>query len=527
MNKKVRKFILKILPGLKPEKTFSPAIAFPLKGIDDDRPFDLHDTFDDIDPMVIETHIPIQKLTPIDPITLTTLSAAGLKSMRKKRLLPTTYGNPLQYLDYRLYETLTKHTFIGALIDSYVKFLMGTGFKPELELINPDEDAEKNQREIQSAQFIIDDLLEIDRQIDHTNHDRIDMSLQDKFASMMTSMIVYNRGALMFVHNKPIIIRGKEYNEIPNHMIFASAPELGLNVMDDQENTLKQIQWTKSIDSLVDVKDMILLWNPLTSAKIQNSQFYGGSMITPMIASSKIIRQLLSNVFPAMAKNAAMGLYLLAINPDGTTSEDKINEYRNIDKGLKSAATSVLLKDPVDVELHNIDYDPKVADFLSVVESQVKMCISTMGLPQVGFYDESAANRATMVGKIQLTMKTTIEPMRQMIGKSICDQHYQRWYELLYKGDKVLDKFKIKIGWSDLRILEYTDQIEAALLADSRFQFKNSAFGKIAGLENYENMLDPKGTLVPGGSGGNKVSLTDDKTGDKVEMKTTKGKGAV
>ena len=159
-------------------------------------------------------------------------------------------------------------------------------------------------------------------------------------------------------------------------------------------------------------------------------------------------------------------------------------------------------------------------------ESMIKLCISTIGLPQVGFYDESAANRATLVGKIQLTMRTTIEPMREWIGEAISAQWYDRWFRVMY-GDQpeILEKFRIRLSWDDLHISEWYDGIEAILELDSRKQLKDTEFGDKIGLQEYTSMVEPEAETVPGGSGGGsgKMSMTDSVTGDKMEIKTKKG----
>ena len=486
--------------------------------------FDINASFYDIDPEVLAQHTPIQKMSPINPNTHKLLTAANIKSMRKRNLIPHTFANPVQHVDNRLYESLMKHTFIGSLVDSFVKYLVGIGFKPELELLNPDVDEEKNKKQIESGQQIISDLLEIDRQIDLNESEDIDVSFQDKVTAMITSTLAYNRGALMYIYEKPIEIRGVQYDTIPNHMIFAHAQDLGMIETDPDTWRLKKVQWRMDAFGLTDVKDMIYLWNPITSSKVHNSWYYGISIITPMIPASKLLRQLLSNDFPAMAKNAWANPLIFVTKSEGNTKESKKQEWQDFSNGLKSGSANVVIADPADTDVHTISFDPKIGEFQALFESMIKLCISIIGLPQVGFYDESATNRDTMLGKIQLTMRTTIDPMREWIGKSICQQHYQRWFELLYKGKPELDLFKIKLSWSDLHIADWRDQIEAALLADSRLPFKNHEFGEIIGLDNYENMVDPDGELVPGGSGGGKASMTDPETGDKVDMKMSKGK---
>ena len=530
MRKFFKDIILRLYPELKPdaEEEFTPLNAGPLR----ENKFDINATIDDIDPEVLESHIPLQSLSAISSKTGETLSANTINDMRKRHLIPNTFANPVQHLDYRIYESLLKHTFIGSLVDSFVKYLVGTGFKPELELINPDQDEEKNKKLIEKYQYIITDLLEIDRQIDANDTGDIDVSFADKITAMITSTLAYNRGALMFVYEKPIVVNGVSYKNIPNHMIFAHAQDLGIIETDQQSQRLKKVQWRMAANGHVPVKDMIYLWNPITSAKVHNSWFYGISLITPMISASKMIRQLLSNDFPAMAKNAWASPYLLVVKPEGNTRAQKIKEYKTVTSGLKNGAVNVLQADPENVELHSVNFEPKIGEFQSLFESMIKLCISIVGLPQVGFYDESAANRATMLGKIHLTMRTTIEPTRKWVGESIRTQHYQRWFELMYAKKEEPKIVRIKMSWNDINIEEWYDQVEAMLALDGRQQFKNREFGEIIGFDNYENMVDPDAEITPGGSGGmsmtdqggNQLEMKKGKEGNKLSMK--KGKGA-
>ena len=517
MNKTLKKYILQAFPDLKPDTSMDDAL--PRGGPIRQKRFDINQTYDDIDELTLLAHTPIQALSPVNQKTGRVLSANTIKSMRKRNLIPNTYANPVQYMDYRIYEGLMKHTFIGSLVDSYVKYLIGTGFKPELELINPDQDEEKNKKQIEAAQYIIDDLLEIDRQLDKNTLGESDVSFQDKITQLITSMLAYNRGALIFTQEDPVIIRGIEYPDIPSHMIFADAQDLGMIEINDHTRRLANVQWNMSISSLIPVNEMIYLWNPITSAKVHNSQFYGISIISPMISASHLIRQMLSEDFPTMSRVAWAGQYVMTGKPEYNSSKKKDEEYAVLNEALTPGAITVILKDPDETRIDNIDFDPKIAEFQALLESMIKLCISTIGLPQVGFYDESATNRATMLGKIELTMSTTIDPMRKWIGQSICDQHYQRWFELMYKGKKETGLFKIKLSWGNLHIAEWYDRIEAALLADSRSPFKNREFGELIGLNNYENMLDPDGELVPGGASGNSMSMTDDKTGKQYDVK--------
>ena len=472
----------------------------------------------------IENYIPEQGVIPHDDKTFKALTAADITEMRRNKLLPHIYANPMQHLDYRIYESLLKHTFIGALADSLVRFLIGTGFKPELVHINPNKDPEKNKKEIEANQDIITTLMQIDNEVEKNSVGDIDASFKQKISAAIMSCLMYNRGALMFIYEKPVVIAGKEYGEIPSHLVFAHAQDLGMIDTDQKTRRLKRVQWRNTIDDFTKMKDMLYLWNPLTSSKVHNSWFYGMSILSPMISASKLIRTLLSETFPAISRNAWAGVFFLIVKNDGNTTQSKRAEYEAIAKGAPPGKPNILIKDPDDTKVENIDYDAKVVELKDLLESMIKLCISIIGLPQVGFYDESAANRATMVGKIQLTMRTTIDPIREWIGDSISSQWYQRWFELIYKDKpELLEKFKIKLSWTDLHIAEWYDSIEAALTLDGRRAIKDNEFGELIGLDNYDTIVDPDAETNAGGDSKG-MTMNDSETGDKLQIKHKKNK---
>ena len=332
----------------------------------------------------------------------------------------------------------------------------------------------------------------------------LDVSFKQKITAMISSTLAYNRGALKFTYKHPIIIRGEEHrNIIPSHVTFVHAQDLGIIETDPETGELTKVQIRNAADSYTEVKDMIYLWNPVTSAKVYNSWYYGTSMLAPLLSASKLIRNLVSETFPAMAKSAWAGVFFLIVKNDGNTIESKRQEYAELARNAPPGGQNVLIKDPEDVKLENIDFEPKIKDLRELFESMLKLAISAMGLPQVAFYDESASNRSTMVGKIQLVLRTTIEPMREWIGSEIAKQWYEPWFRYLYANNPELtSKLKIKLSWADLHISEWEDSIDAALKLDSRKQLKDGEFGELMGLDNYPVMTDPDAETIPGGSEG-------------------------
>ncbi|MBI1663420.1 MAG: hypothetical protein IS860_08020 [Nitrosopumilus sp.] len=73
------------------------------------------------------------------------LTAAQVERKRENNSLVANYFvNPMQDLDYIVIEAMLKNTFVGALMNAFTKFIVGTGFRPELELINPDQENDQN-----------------------------------------------------------------------------------------------------------------------------------------------------------------------------------------------------------------------------------------------------------------------------------------------------------------------------------------------------------------------------------------------
>lgn len=177
----------------------------------------------------------------------------------------------------------------------------------------------------------------------------------------------------------------------------------------------------------------------------------------------------------------------------------------------------------IKTDVTKVDYTSRMKyfkEFAKLNESLIKYCVATTGMAHSMFYDESASNRATLIGKIQLSIATVINPMREWIGRSISDQWYDRWFRLIYKEDKeLLKKFRIKMVFDDLPTAEWFDNVEAALELDSRKQLKDSKFGELTGISNYSDMVETNAETIPGGNsknsmdigGGKKLSIKDNK----------------
>lgn len=451
--------------------------------------------------------------------------------------MPSLFRNPMQDLDYRLYESMLKATFIGPLFRAMIKYLVGQGFRPELELIHPDEDdAQKNQKEIDAHQDIVKEMLAIDDYIDAGSSGREqDVSFQSKVAAMVSSMLAYNRGALLFDWDPPegtidwggsadttttttadpsfgsgdgedpykprqdFEYGGKTYPAVPHNLIFAHAKDLGMIEINPRNRKLRAVQWKHGADR-VPVTDMIYAWNVADAAAIHNAWHYGMSVLTPLIPPAKIMRQIVSDDFPAITTAVWARMYLLVVKNEGNLPESKRAEYEALTRSIQPGRPSVLIKNPDDVNLFDLEYDPKIGDLMQLLQGMITLTIAMLGLPQAGFHDEAAANRATMAGKLELTKVINIEPLRRELSRPLEEQWYNRWFRMMHADDKeLLSKFRIKVSWNDIEVAEWYDVVQAVMQLDKRAQLKNSAFGELTGLDNYPNMIEPNAEVNPGG----------------------------
>lgn len=471
------------------------------------------------DPEIVDHWEPNMFLTVMDEKSGKPLSSATINSRRQSGWMSTLFANPMQSLDYIILEALSRSTIGGSLFQSLVKYLVGTGFRPELELINPGDDNKENQKLIDANKKIIQNLLLIDQQLTVDKEGFLDVSFTEKVSALILNTLIFNRSALIFGYDQPIKIDGKIYKDIPSSVKFAHARDLGI-IKVSENHRLEAVQWVNASD-MVPVNEMIYLWNPLVSSKTRNSWFYGDSLMLPMIDALRVIRKNLGVNFHAMAETSYAGRGILSISPQGSTEQQKEEEYRQIVRNMSIPATThLLLEDPMNTRFDNVNYDAKVKEFSELNESLIKYCIATLGLPHSMFYDESASNRATMIGKIQLATATVINPMREWIGRSISDQWYDRWFRLIYKDQpEILEKFRIKMVFDDLRVTEWFDNVEAALELDGRKALKDSKFGEIIGVQNYPEMVETDAETFPGGQGGNSMTIGNQKMTIKDKVK--------
>jgi len=466
---------------------------------------------------------PHMTLVVNDEITGKPLSASAITYKRntQKNWYPIFSSNPMQSLDYQTFEAHTRSTIGGPLIRSFVKFLMGKGFKPELELINPGEDSVENQKEIDANQDIVKSLIQLEYQYSFDENGYLDISFQDKIQSLILNCFTFNRGAIIQRYDHNVSLNDKSFTGLPTSGINAHPRDLGIIETDPITARLKRIQW-QNATGMLDIEPNIYLWNPLVSANTHNSMYYGDSMMLPMIDALRVIRTNIGVNFPAMGTNAYSGLGLLFVKPNGSTESAKKTEYLEISQNIVPATTNILMEDPLNVKYENVNYQPEVDKFVNLTESMIKYCAACLGMPHSQFYDESASNRATMIGKIDLTIATVMNPLRAWLDRALSPQTYDKQFRQIYANDdKLLKKFRVKMVFEDLHFSEWYDRIEAVNEMDSRKQITDKAYGDFLGIENYSGDVESSAETIPGGSGGGGKSFKFGSGDSSFTMKDT------
>lgn len=165
------------------------------------------------DPEVVNNWIPQMSLTVYDNDNLKSLNASEVQTRMDGGWIPHYFHNPMQELDYITIEALMRFTIIGSIMDALNRFIVGTKFRPELELINPTDDPDKNKTLIDANQEIITSLQQIDDQVNVDKDGYGDISFTDKISSLISVANGFNRSALVFGYDTPVVVNEKNIHQ--------------------------------------------------------------------------------------------------------------------------------------------------------------------------------------------------------------------------------------------------------------------------------------------------------------------------
>ena len=389
-------------------------------------------------------------------------------------------------------------------METLTDLIVGGGVSPEIELINPTGDSQKDQKEIEKYNHVLKEMLEIENQINANN----DVSFEDFVSMLIHGCNTYGRAAV-------VLDSYTSYKNIPTTLKFAHARDLAITTFNENSWRLESIQWQHEKTEMINAEDMIYVYNPLVASKNHRAYQYGSSMMIPMLQAAKTMQRLISDDFPAFAKAMASGLFIMTIRSDGNTKESKQREYSEIARGMTPGRPNIIIKNPEDIKLDAIDYKPKITEFRELVQYLVHYCSSAVGLPPSQFTEETS-NRSASRSKLQGVMASTIIPLRKRYSKIIARQTYNKWLTELYPD--LTDKIRVRMAFSDLKVNEPYDMVELALRVDSRHELTNEGFSKISQIPDYTNLIKPDADTQAGGIGETPHNLQKDNSGKNLDL---------
>ena len=442
----------------------------------------------EFDPWTHDLHMqmsPMHKPTVANPhkqMTAATINRTKLFSR---------FANPYQDLDYRVIEAILTNTPVGPFLDTLIDLVVGKGFRPELVPKFPNiKDPKADKDLVEKRPDIINNLLRVDKAVDRSTPG---ISMQDKVAGCLGNMWGYNRAALLFGFKKKIKIpKIGSVSGIPNVLIPLHPREMGILEMEDSTRSPKALHVNDSIQP-IEMKNMIYMWDPMITAKRDLAWGYGTSLLSPILDGARTLRRITAVDFPAMAQATWSGHAVAVVKPEGQTLSAKQDEYNQVASNIVPGAWNILMEDPKDVNIHSINYDPKVAEFVTLCESLVKHIIAGMRLPYSLMFDEGASNQSTAHQKIALALRMAISPMRERAHRIITPQWYQPIFETVCRAaneEELLEEYEIKLVFENLDVAEWMDKVDALATLMGIAPMKPEAMGELLGIDNLPEKID-------------------------------------
>ena len=456
-------------------------------------------------------------------------------------LRPRYYHNPLQYFDHVLLSDAYVNSFAGTVIDTWVDFVMPRMIKPVLKLRNPKKAGDKNaQQELIKKRSDIPDMLEaIDEWYSDTSvHSQdafIDIPLHQKFRALITNTLTFGRDAFVFEnwkHMESVTIDDVKYKGLPNVVKLMHPIDMGMIEIDDYSWKLAGM-YVNNDRSYIPSSDLLYLVNQYQSPMI-GSMHYGFSKIQRALDPVRLLRRIFAKNYQQFIRNSASGCGAFIF--DSTQYPDDIRKKIRtaIKNSYVSGEISVIdYANIKDFQYQPMNIDVKINELQQLQQQLIKVVIGITGIPQSLIFDEAAATRATLVGRIISFVNNQIASLRTVLTQQIAAQWYMRIYREVYKKDEeALETYYIGVEFEEMELETKLEKVARLLQETQLNQYTDDYIGEVLADENYLEHIDAdknKAAMDSAGQmgegGGNKVvkgkgqfSVTDSSTGQSVQV---------
>jgi hypothetical protein len=450
-------------------------------------------------------------------------------------LRPRYYHNPLQYFDHVLLSDAYVNSFGGTVVDTYSDFIMPKTIKPVLRLRNPKKIGDKKKQEeyIKKNQAIVDKLEAVDNWYSDLGREAqdplIDIPLHQKFRALLTNTINFGRDAMIFEnwkHIDPVTVDGEEYKGLPNTIKLMHPIDMGMIEIDEYTWKLAGM-YVHNDRAYIPSNQMLYLVNRFQSPMI-GSMMYGFSLIQRAIDPIRLIRRILARNYQQFIRNSASGMGMFIFDSSQYPQDVRTKIRTAIKNSYQAGEIGVIdyanIKDFVFQEM-KINTD--IAGLQQLQESLIKVIIGVTGIPQSLIFDESAATRATLVGRIVSFLNNQVTTLRTTMGQLIAAQWYNRVFRTVYeKQDDILDTFYIDVEFEEMELETKLEKVARLLQETQLNQYTNEYIGEELGDKEYlehidekknqEKMMQSPSKNVFGNKG--QFSVTDSSTGQSVNV---------
>lgn len=452
---------------------------------------------------------------------------------------PRYYHNPYQYFDHILFSDQYVNGFAGTAIDTYADFIMPKGINPVLKLRYPEEegDKQKQQKLIKDNQEIITKLEAVDNWYSdlsvREDDPFMDIPLQQKWKAQIINMLTFGRDAMVFEnwkHLNPVTIGKDEYRGLPNVTKLLQPIDMGMIEIDDYTWKLGGI-YIHNDRSFFPANQMLYLVNQYQSPLI-GSMHYGYSKMQRALDPGRLLRRIFAKNYQQYIRSSYAGMGMFTFNSTGYDEEVR-GKLRTAIKNSWAAGEIGIIDyaNIKDLEFHEFKISANLGDLQSLQEQLIKVIIGVMGIPQSLIFDEAAATRATLVGRIVSFLNNQITTVREQITAQISQQWYNRIFRTIYAGQKdILEKFYIECEFEEMNLETKLEKVGRLIQEQQLAPYTKEYIGEELGDADYlahidteklkqqekEKAMGQQSKNMFGNKG--QFSITDSSTGQNVSV---------
>jgi hypothetical protein len=452
---------------------------------------------------------------------------------------PRYYHNPLQYFDHVLLSDQYVNGFPGTVIDTYADFIMPKDIHPVLKLRYPEDhgNKEKQQKVIKKNQDIISKLEAVDQWYSdlgvHSEDEFMDIPLKMKWKAQIINMLTFGRDAMLFEnwdHLPPVTIKKEEFRGLPNVTKLLHPIDMGMLEIDNYTWKLGGM-YVHNDRNFVPAQSMLYLVNQYQSPFI-GSMLYGYSKIQRALDPGRLLRRMFAQNYQQYIRASYAGMGMFIFDSSQYPAEVRTKIRTAIKNSWRAGEVGVIdYANIADFKWQEMNINVDIGGLQSLQEQLVKVIVGVMGVPQSLIFDESAATRATLVGKIVSFINNQVTSLRESIGSQIASQWYNRVFREVYKDQKdILEQFYIECEFEEMELETKLEKV-GRLIQEQQLgnKYTNEYLGEELGDSDYLNHIDEKktqeaqmgpqeggGAFGKGGKG--QFSVTDSSTGQNVSV---------